>query len=147
VHKAIVVLAVAGVLLLVTGCGGGDSPVSKQEYDQKLELVCNKGLQEREELLKEVDKKFEEQGRKASNEFKAENIRKLIEVYEGTTGEIADIGLPEQSEKKAEELVQAREDAAAKVQADPLDSINNLPKIFAPANELAEDLEAKACAT
>jgi hypothetical protein len=147
VPKAIVVLAVVGAVLLVTGCGDDDSSISKQEYDQKIELVCNKGLKEHEEVLSKISKEFEEQGQKASDDFKAKNLRKLIAVYEDTTGEIDDIGLPEQSEKKAEELVQSREDAAAKVDADPLGTIESLSTIFEKPNEIAEDLGAKSCAT
>jgi hypothetical protein len=147
VRKAITGLAVAGILLLViSGCGGDDSPVSKQEYDQKLELACNQGLKEREKFLREVNKKFEEQGQKASKDFQSENLLGLIAVYQGTTEEIDDIGLPEEDEKKAEELVDTREVAAEKVEADPLGTIEKLPTIFKKTNEVAEDLEAKSCA-
>lgn len=147
-RKAIIGLVLAAALLsIAAGCGGDDSSISKQEYDQKLELACNKGLKEREEFLAEVNKKFEAQGQKASKDFQKENIRGLVAVYQGTTEEIDDIGLPEEGEKKAEELVQAREDAAAKVDADPLGSIQSLPTIFAKANKAAEDLGVKSCAT
>jgi hypothetical protein len=148
VRNAIAGLAVAGILLLaVSGCGGDDSSIGKQEYDQKLEVVCNQGLKEREDFLRELNKKFEARGEKASKEFQTENIRKLIALYQATTEEIADIGLPEEGEKKAEELVQTREQAAAKIQADPLGSIEASPVIFKKTNEIAEDLEAKSCAT
>lgn len=146
--KGIVGLAVAGTLLLVAvGCGSEDSSVSKQEYDQKLELVCNKGLQEREELIKEISQEFEEQERKADAKAQAETVNKLIAVYQATTEEIADIGVPEQGEKKADELVEAREEAAAKVEADPIGSLGVSNTTFEKANKTAEDLEVKSCAT
>lgn len=146
-YKAIVGLAVAGALLLVvTGCGGDDSSISKQEYDQQLELVCNQGLKEREELFQEITEEFEAKGGKGnSQEVQAKNIRKLMAVYQGTTEEIADIGLPEQDKKQAEELVQAREAAAAKVEADPLSAREDVATIFAKSNKLSEELEAKSC--
>jgi 5'-deoxynucleotidase YfbR-like HD superfamily hydrolase len=142
-------MAVAGALsMIAAGCGdGGGSTVSQQEYDQKLELACNQGLKEREEELRKISKEFEEHGSKASESFKEENLLKLIALYEGTTKEIADIGLPEDGEEQAEEFVEAREVAVAKVKADPLGTIENLPTIFANANKLAEELEAKSCAT
>lgn len=147
-HKAIAGLAVVGALLLVvTGCGSDDSSLSKQEYDQQLELVCNQGLQEREELLEDVGREFEERQRQTDPDFQASSIRRLIAIYDGTTDEIADLGLPDQGEQKAEELVQAREDAAAKVEADPLGSREKLVPIFSKANKVAEELEAKSCAT
>lgn len=146
-YKAIVGLAVVGALLLVVaGCGGDDSSISRQEYDQQIELVCNKGLQEREELLNDLTKEFEEQGRSAGTKVQEENVRKLIAVYQGTTEEIADLGFPEQGEKKAEELVQAREEAASKVEADPLGSLGATATTFDKAVAAAEDLEAKSCA-
>lgn len=148
-HKAIAGLAVVGALLLVTsGCGGGDDStvVSKQEYDQKLELACNQGLKEREAFLNKVNHAFEELGGDVSKAFQTENIRKLVAVYQGTTEEIADIGLPEENKKKAEELVQTREKAAAQVEADPLGSLSSLGYVFKKTNQIAEDLEASSCA-
>ena len=131
-RKAIAGLAAVGALLLVSsGCGGGDdSTVGKQEYDQKLELVCNQGVKEREAFLEEVNKGFEERGGKVSKAFQTENLRKLVAIYQGTTEEIADIGLPEENKEKAEELVETREKAAAQVEADPLGSVESLPTIF-----------------
>lgn len=147
-RKAIVGLAVAAALLAVVGCGGDDSTVSKEEYDQELELICNKGLQEREELVSTINQEYEEKrSQKATTAYQVENLRKLIAVYQGTTEEIADIGLPEgQDEQKAEEFVEAREEAAAKVDASPLGTRDNLEGVFEKANELAEGFEAKSCA-
>jgi hypothetical protein len=148
VRKAIAGLAVTGVFLLVaSGCGSDDSTVvSKQEYDQQLELICNQGLKEREAFLEDVNHAFQELGGKVSKSFQIENLRKLVAVYQGTTEEIADIGLPEENRKKAEELVQTREKAAAQVESDPLGSVDSLGYIFKKTNEVAEGLEAKSCA-
>jgi|SRR6476646_2477168 len=135
-------------MLVAAGCGGGDdSTVSKQEYDQQLELVCNQGLKEREAYLEEVNRMFEEQGGKVSKAFQVKNLRKYVAIYQGTTAEIADIGFPEEDRRKAEELVQTREKAAAQVQADPLGSVESIQVIFKKTNQIAEDLEANSCAT
>lgn len=145
VRKAIVGLAVAAALL--AGCGGDDdSSISQQEYDQQVELVCNKGLQEREELVSQLGKEFEEGKQKSNTKSQTENIQKLIAVYQDTTEEIADVGLPENNEKKAEELVEEREKAAEKVEADPLGSLGVTSTTFEKANKVAEDLKAKSCA-
>lgn len=147
VRKAIVGLAVAGALLVGAGCGSDDSSVSKQEYDQKLELICNQGLQEREELINDLSQEAQEAPQKPNLELQKEYVLKLIGAYQQTTEEIDDIGLPEQKEKKAEELVEAREDAAAKVEADPIGSLGVTNTTFEKANKIAEELEAKSCAT
>lgn len=144
VRKAIIGLVAAAALL--AGCGGGDSSISKQEYDQQLEVVCNRGVQEREEVTQKMGQEYEEGKKKKKGlEAATEGIRKLITVYEGTTEEIAAIGLPEQDEKKAEELVQAREDAAAEVEADPLASVGINSTTFDKVKKVSDELGAKSC--
>ena len=140
-------LVLAGALFSMIGCGGGDSTVGNDEYNQQLRLVCNKGLQEREELVNAINKDYEEnQEQKATTAYQIENLRKLIAVYQGTTEGIADIGLPEERAARAEEMVEAREDAAAKVDGDPLGTRDSLEAVFKKANQLASDLDAPSCA-
>jgi hypothetical protein len=144
VRKGIDAIAVVLIGLLgVTGCGGDSSSLSKAEYHQQLELVCNEGLQAREEFLINSNKEAEH-GKKVG---KAEGIRRYIGVYEDTTEKIADLNPPEQTEKLAEEYVQAREAAAAKAYADPISAVANSLIIFKKANDIAEDdLEVGSCA-
>jgi hypothetical protein len=130
-------------LLAWSGCGGGGSSLSKAEYQQQLELVCNKGLQEREEFLVKSNELAAEGKVKVS---KADGIRKLFGVYAGTTEKIAEIGLPEEEEEKAEELVQAREASVAKVEADPFSALTDSVTIFAKPRKIAEELEVASCA-
>jgi hypothetical protein len=145
----VVLISLLG-LLGVAGCGGGDSSVSKAEYEQQLELVCNKGLKDREEVLGEIAQEYSTRDRKASAKEQAEeqtaNIRKLMAVYSDTTEEIADIDQPEQGEKLAQELVKAREDVTAKVEADPSGALANASTIFAKAGKIAEKFDVDSCA-
>jgi hypothetical protein len=143
VRKAIIGLAVTAALL--AGCGGDDSSISKQEYDQQLEVVCNKGLQEREELTTKLGQEAEEGKKKKGIGDVAEVIKQLIGIYKGTTEEIADIGLPEGTEKEAEALVQGREEAAEQVEADPLGSVSINSPAFDNAVKAAANLDAKSC--
>jgi hypothetical protein len=148
VHKGISALIAALIgLLCIAGCGGS-STISKAEYQQQTELVCNKGLKEREELLKKVSAEYYKQSGKASQkeqaEEQAENVRKLMAVYQRTTEELGDISFPEQGEKAAEELVKAREDGAAKLKANPQD-IAEFATIFAKATKSAEGLGVASC--
>lgn len=134
----------------LTGCGGGDgSTLSKAEYIQQLELVCNKGLQKREEFIengnKEAEKNPKRESQAETEAVQAGHIRELMAIYSGTTKEIADLSPPEQVEKKAEELVQAREDAAAKVDADPVKAVGEGAALFAKTAKAAEDLEVSGC--
>lgn len=149
-HKGIsaVIVVVVG-LLGITGCGG-DSSISKAEFDQQLELVCNRGLKEREELLGKIAQEYQGRDRNATQKEQAEeqlvNIRKLMAVYRGTTEEIADIGLPDQKEKAAEDLVKAREEVVAKVESDPTRALANASTIFAKASKAAETFDVTSCA-
>lgn len=146
-RKGIIGFAGLAILLLVaSGCGGDESTVSKQEFDRQLEVVCNQGLKEREEFVEEIGKEFEQsKDGKPSKETQTENLRKLIAIYDETTEEIAELDLPEQGGEKVDKLVEAREDAAEKFAADPLNALGE-PSIFAKANEAGEDLNAKSCA-
>jgi hypothetical protein len=136
-----IVIVLIGLLLGATGCGGDSSSLSKAEYRQQLELICNKGLQDREEFLIKSNEEAAN-GRKVG---KDQGLRLYMGVYEGTTEEIADLSAPEESEKKAEELVQAREVAAAKVDKDPQSALTQSLKIFAKAKKVSEDLEVASC--
>lgn len=143
--SAIVVVLIG--LLGITGCGSGSSStLSKAEYEQKLELVCNKGLREREEFIQGVTHEYEKQQKKLTAQGQAENLRHLMGVYQGTTKEISEIGLPEHAEKKAEELVKAREDAVAKVKADPASALSEFAELFAKSYKIAEEFDTKSCA-
>jgi hypothetical protein len=138
------IVAVLIGLLCWTGCGGGSSTISKAEYLQQLELVCNKGLQAREEFTIKANQKAAQS--KQSSAAVAKSIREFAGVYEGTTEEIAEIGLPEQGKKQAEELVHARELGVAKVKKDPVGALSNAVTIFAKPNKIAENFGVASCA-
>jgi hypothetical protein len=148
VRKGLVVLAAVSIsIFAIAGCGGDDSSLSQAEYEQQLELVCNKGIQERAKLVNEVSREFEEQReRKSSPQYEAENLTKLATVYEGTTEKLDELGPPEQDPEKVEAMIRAREEASAKVLADPLSARGQLEPIFEEANKLAESLGVKSCA-
>jgi hypothetical protein len=147
VRKGLVILAALLVsLFAMAGCGE-DSSLSQAEYEQQLELVCNKGIQERAKLVNEVSREFEEQReRKSTPQYEAENVSKLATVYEGTTEELNELGPPEEEPEKVEAMIRAREEASAKVLADPLGARGQLEPIFEDPNKLAESLGVKSCA-
>jgi hypothetical protein len=151
VHKGIsaIVVVVIGLLGIV-GCGGDSSSaaLSRAEYEQQAELICNEGLKQREEVFQEVTADYEQRNRNASAKEQAEeqakNVRKLMAAYEATTEELADVGFPEQGEKKAEELLQEREDGSTKIKADP-QKMTEFIAIFAKAAKIAKGLEVASC--
>jgi hypothetical protein len=151
VHKGISAIVVFVGLLGIVGCGGGSSSpssVSQAEYEQQAELICNEGLQQREEVFKEVSAEYERRDRSASAketaEEQAQNVRKLMAAYDVTTEELTDVGLPEQDEKKAEELLREREKGSAQIEADP-QKMSEFIAIFAKAGKIAQGLEVASC--
>jgi len=152
VHKGIsaIVVVLLGLLGIV-GCGGGGSTpssVSQAEYEQKAELICNEGLKQREEVFKKVSAEYERRDRNASAketaEEQAQNVRELMATYDVATEELADVGLPEQDKKKAEELLQEREKGAAKIEADP-QKMSEFLVIFTKAEKIAQGLGVASC--
>jgi hypothetical protein len=147
VRRGIVSIAIVALIAALAGCGEGDSSsLSKQEFTNQLKLACNKGKQERETLVTNISRDYyEHHAGRATPEYQTENLLKLMDVYQGTTKEIADIGLPDGSAKKVEAFLHAREEAAAKVEASPLGTRDNLEIIFKPAVEKGEALGVGSC--
>jgi hypothetical protein len=140
--------AIPATLLAFAGCGGGsdDSSVSKQEFTSQLKEVCENGREARRLLLKNLAKEYyEERAARPTDEYQAGNIRKLMDIVQNTTAEIADIGLPEGEEKKVEDWIRAREEATAKVEASPLGTRDNLQAIFENSYAESQALGVGTC--
>jgi hypothetical protein len=136
------------MVLAFAGCGGGggDSTLSKQEFTKELKEVCENGREARRVLLKELAKEYyEERAHAPTDAYQAGNILKLVAIIQGTTDEIAAIGLPEGEEKKVEEWIRGREEAAAKVEASPLGTRDNLQAIFEGSYAASRALGVGSC--
>jgi hypothetical protein len=146
VRKGAILFAVLATLL-AAGCGGGDdSSLSKQEYTQKLKLVCNEGQQARQTLIQNISRDYyEHHAQRPTDQYQANNLIKLMNTYQETTEKIADIGLPEGEEKKVEQFIRTREEATAKVKASPLGTRDNIQLIFRGPEEEAESLGVGTC--
>ena len=143
----LILIVVVALVSVLAGCGGSDdSSLSKQEFTTQLKAACKKGHQDRETLVTNISRDYyEHHAGRATPEYQTENLLKLMDVYQGTTGAIADIGMPEGEEKKVEDFIHAREEAAARVEASPLGTRDNLEIIFKPAVEKSEELGVGAC--
>lgn len=146
--KGICIAAVVlAMLFAIAGCGGGEgeTTVSGSEYKTQVTLVCNQAEQKLQELITRLKNEYQERPEKAEAQYQAENLLKLIGLYEETTEELADVGVPEGNEKEAEDLIHAREEAAAQVQASPLGTRDAFQVVFRDANDILKKLEANGC--
>jgi hypothetical protein len=133
-------------LAALAGCGGGDSSLSDKEFHQQLNLVCNHGSREEEEVYGQLAKEYHERETKITAQVAAANVLQLVASYQRTTEAIADIGLPEgkSAKKQAEALIQLREEAAKTIQKDPVHR-ERLAVIFKKPNERAMALGVQGC--
>lgn len=130
-----VVVGLMALILLAVGCGSSDSNMTEKEFEQQLKVACKKGEQESNEVYGQISKLYSEGKRKATRAFQTENLEKMVAVYVNTTEKIAEIGLPDEGKERAEALIQAREDAAAKVTGDIWGTRREYRVIFKDARE------------
>jgi hypothetical protein len=147
VPKGTILFVVLAMLLTLSGCGGGDdSTLSKEEYTQQLKLVCNEGEQARQTLIQNIARDYyENHAQRPTDQYQAKNVLKLINTYQETTAKIADIGLPEGNEEQVEKFIRTREEAAAKIEASPLGTRDNLQTLLERPEEEAEALGVGTC--
>lgn len=144
-RKAKIVVGLMALILLAVGCGGSDSTLTAKEFEQKLKVACNDGVRESSEVYERISNLYSEGKRKPTRSFQTENLEKMMAVYENITEKIAEIGLPEEDGERAEALIQAREDAAAKATGDIWGTRNEYLVIFKDANEKARAYGASTC--
>jgi len=144
-RKATAIAALMALVLVAAGCGGSDSTLTEKEFEQQLKVACNNGAQESSEVYEKISNLYSEGKRKPTRDFQEENLGKMMGVYENTTENIAEIGLPEEGKERAEDLIKAREDGAAKATADIWETRNEYLVIFKDANERAREYDASAC--
>ncbi|HEX5592855.1 MAG TPA: hypothetical protein VFX35_05860 [Solirubrobacterales bacterium] len=131
--------------LAFAGCGGSsEETLTKAQFVEQANKICRAGENKR---AKRVNELLEEQAsKKPSAKPKDDIIFDVIAIYEETTGELSELGKPEGEEEKVDAIVEAMEEAADRVHANPQSALTgDLP--FRKANKLAEDYGLDSCDT
>lgn len=110
-----------GALGILGGCGGdseSSAAPTKAKYLKEVNAICEKGQDPHDRLLVVIAERFEREGQ--TPEAKEEAALELQVPYEDTTEKLAELTPPRGGEPKVEALIEAREEAAEKVNEDPL---------------------------
>lgn len=149
--KGVVGLIVGAIALLVfgaAGCGDGDSTeeaLTKKQFLRQGNAVCYKKEQERNDIIAAEGARLSG-GTKNLAAQQEKLVLKILPTYEEATAGLDELGAPEGDEKQVEAIVEAMEEAAEKVKADPGTAVTTgLP--FKKANELAQDYGLRSCLT
>ena len=135
-------VAAVAFALVVSGCGGGSSSLTKAEFAKKADEICHRGESERAEDIQAAAQKLS--GKKVTAADQEKIVLEALPSYEKEAEKIKELGAPEGAEKQAEAFVEAMEEAVANVKADPgTATTGSIP--FKKADELAEEIGAKGC--
>lgn len=129
--------------LVAAGCGGGDDTesLSKSQFLKQGNAICKEGEEERGKLIIDASGKLKQE---ASVEEQEDLVLEVLPTYEKTTRELDELGAPEGDEEKVDAIVEAMEEAAEKVEANPGTAlVANVP--FKEANEQVEKYGLKSC--
>jgi hypothetical protein len=144
--RAVVAAALAAAVLLVPGCGGGSASISKAEFIEKAEAVCEKDEKELRRDLAAFVKQHE------NVKFPSEkDVAELVHVVfsgniEGEVKALRAIEVPSGDEKQVKALIDAREESLKNAEANPLGLNRNAKLIFAKSRKLAKEYGLEACA-
>lgn len=138
---------VAAFALVGVGCGSGGgttSAVTKAQYVNKVDALCEQREEERAKGFEAVASKLKK-GEILTNAKQARMVETIvIPSYEKMIENVKSLEAPEGGEAEIEELVKAMEKAQKKVEADPRQAVSSVI-MFEEANGLATKFGLKHC--
>jgi hypothetical protein len=131
--------------LVITGCGGSsETALTKSQFVAQANKICREGENRRAKRVNELAE--ERANKKPSAASQDDIVFDILSIYEETTGKLSELGQPKGEEEKVDAIVEAMEQAAERVRADPGSALTgDLP--FRQANKLAEDYGLSSCDT
>ncbi|HEX5990293.1 MAG TPA: hypothetical protein VFY75_08790 [Solirubrobacterales bacterium] len=132
--------ALAVALLVLAGCGGSDDSdsLTKDEFVAQGNAICKKGTEERNRIFKEEQARAENKPNQTFSDADREQLVRdvIVPPYEKTTKELKELGTPDEGAADVEAIVEAREKAIQKVDANPAPAVESTVQ-FVEANKLS----------
>jgi hypothetical protein len=143
--RRIAAIGMATATLAVSGCGGSSEPeLTKAQFVEQANKICREGENRRAQRVNELAE--ERANNKPAAASRDEVVFDILAIYEDTTGQLSELGKPAGEEEKVDAIIEAMEEAAERVHADPRSALTgDLP--FRKANKLAEDYGLTSCDT
>lgn len=133
---------VVSCLIGVSGCGAGSKSLTKAEFVNQGNEICENAQEAREKVIASDAEKFNPKG-----DVPAQQSAMMVHSlppYEEAAEELADLGAPAGIEKEVEELTEAMEEAAARAQQAPQTAVESDIQ-FKEANEKAKKIGLDKC--
>jgi|GEM_PF-3038683 len=147
-YKTMPGLAVAAIASLsFLGCGsdGGEtSPaLSRAQLTNKVNQICTKQLEEKEEILSVSLKKLSDGGATPSGQEVEDLVQSLLPPFQHMSEELSELPASEEDEEAVEDFAAALDAGVEKVEADPGRFAKSNP--FEAAGKVALENGFKAC--
>jgi hypothetical protein len=142
------VLFILGIAALLVGCGGSaetTSSMTKAQFIQRADAICEQADKEQEELLQEFASLNSEGVTSKAAQTEIVEVVGLPPL-KAQTDAISELDSPEGDEGQVEELAAGFEDALAEAEEDPLRMTKEPNGPYASVNKLAAAYGLKACA-
>jgi hypothetical protein len=142
-------IAVAALLALASGCGGGsdDDSLTKAEFSKQGNAICTRANADQQKALTAAYAKLNKEGAKGKKVEEDLISNTALPPIAKMTEELADLGTPEGEEEKAEQMVEAFEEEVQKIEDDPAGALSGTVGSFDEANKLAGEFGMNSCAS
>jgi hypothetical protein len=154
--RGLIALASVALVLLVAGCGGGDSApeaseASKAAFIKKADAICRRGYERMQDdlapLFKNRQRALQILKHPSKADYEAVIDKVLIPNLSREVKEIRALGAPSGDEDRVEEILVAFEEGIETAENDPQAARNSSEAIFGIGKRLAGEYGLEVCSS